>query len=149
MTKTEKSQLICELEDRLTSNDYFYHHKPKSAFLIDVMAAVCRMPLTGLANFCDLLSNSTQMTDVYHQYGRCDYIFDIYSDNPSVKDNERLRRCSVTPVVLSEVAQTMPLLKNMATVWSSKKKKKKKTRSSWRSSSIANCVPSQHKTMEN
>lgn len=123
MTKPEKSQLIRELEERLTSNDYCYHHKPKSAFLIDVMAAVRRMPLTGFKNFCDLLSHFTQMTSIYHQYGRCDYIFDIYSETPSVKDSERLRRCNVTPVVLSAVEMTTPLPKDMATFWPSNKNK--------------------------
>ncbi|KAG1651303.1 ER membrane protein complex subunit 1 [Nymphon striatum] len=38
MTKPEKSQLIRELEDKLVSDDYSYHHKPESAFIIDVMA---------------------------------------------------------------------------------------------------------------
>ena len=123
MTKPEKSQLIRELEDKLKSEDYSYHHKPESAFLIDVMAAVRKVPLTGLSNFSDLLSKLTQMTDVYHSYGRCDYIFDIYNDNPSVKDSERLRRCSVTPVALSTVEQTTPLPKDMITFWPSNKNK--------------------------
>ena len=35
-------------------------------------------------------------------------IFDIYNDDPSVKDTERLRRCSTTPVVLSSVELTTP-----------------------------------------
>ena len=69
MTKPEKSQLIRELEDKLKSDDYSYRHKPESAFLIDIMAAVRRVPLTGHSNFSDLLSKFTQMTDVYHNYG--------------------------------------------------------------------------------
>ena len=44
MTKPEKSQLIRELEAKLMSDDYSYHHKPESAFLIDVMAAVRTAP---------------------------------------------------------------------------------------------------------
>ncbi|KAG1663257.1 hypothetical protein GQR58_020489 [Nymphon striatum] len=50
MTKPEKSQLIRELEDKLVSDDYSYHHKPESAFIIDVMATVCRVPLIGRAS---------------------------------------------------------------------------------------------------
>ena len=82
MTKPEKSQLICELEDKLKSDDYSYRRKPESAFIIDVMAAVRRLPLGGLTNFSNLLSQLTKTTDVYHKYGRCDYIFDIYNENP-------------------------------------------------------------------
>ena len=63
------------------------------------------------------------MNDVYHSYGRCDYIFDIYNDNPSVKDSERLRRCSVNPVVLSTVEKTTPLPKDVTTFWPSNKNK--------------------------
>ncbi|KAG1651190.1 hypothetical protein GQR58_027383 [Nymphon striatum] len=123
ITKPEKSQLICELEDKLVSDDYSYHHKPESAFIIDVMATFRRVPLIGRTHFSDLLLQLTHITDVYHRYGRCDYIFDIYNDNPSVKDSERLRRCSVNPVVLSLVEQTTPLPKDMSTFWPSNKNK--------------------------
>ena len=123
MTKPEKSQLIRELQEKLCSDDYSYTHKPESAFVIDVMAAVRRLPLSGLADFSDLLSQLTQITDVYHRYGRCDYIFDIYSENPSVKDSERLRRSTVTPVTLSTVEQTTPLPKDISTFWPSSKNK--------------------------
>ncbi|KAG1677699.1 hypothetical protein GQR58_013762 [Nymphon striatum] len=122
-TKPEKSQLIRELEDKLVSDDYSYHHKPESAFIIDVMATVRRVPLIGRTHFSDLLLQLTHITDVYHRYGRCDYIFDIYNANPSVKDSERLRRCSVNPVVLSLVEQTTPLPKDMSTFWPSNKNK--------------------------
>ncbi|KAG1651919.1 hypothetical protein GQR58_026646 [Nymphon striatum] len=123
MTKPEKSQLIRELEDKLVSDDYSYHHKPESAFIIDVMATVRRVPLIGRTHFSDLLLQLTHITDVYHRYGRCDYIFDIYNDNPLVKDSERLRRCSVNLVLLSLVEQTTPLPKDMSTFWPSNKNK--------------------------
>ena len=89
MNKPEESQLIRELEDKLKPDDYSYHHQPESAFLVDVMAVVRRVPLTGLTHFSDLLSKFASMTLVYHSYGRCDYIFDIYSDHPPVKDQRR------------------------------------------------------------
>ena len=119
MTKPEKSQLIRELEDKLKSDDYSYRHKPESACIIDVMAAVRRLPLGGLTNFSNLLSQLTKTTDVYHKYGRCDYIFDIHNENPSVKDSERLLRSCVTPVILSAVEETTPLPKDMSTFWPS------------------------------
>ena len=109
MNKPEKSKLIRNLEDKLEPDEYSYHHQPESAFLVDVMAAVHRVPLSGLTHFSDLISKFASMTHVYHSYGRCDYIFDIYNDNPSVKDSERLRRCSASPVHMSTVAETTPL----------------------------------------
>ena len=48
MTKPEKSELICVLEEKLESEDYSYHHHLGSAFLIDIMATVHRIPLVGL-----------------------------------------------------------------------------------------------------
>jgi hypothetical protein len=123
MTKPEKSQLVRDLEETLKPEEYCYRHKDASAFLIDVMAAIRRVPVSGLSNFSDLLSKFAELNDVYHHYGRCDYIFDIYNDNPSVKDTERLRRCSATPVVLSSVELTTPLPKDMTTFWPSSKNK--------------------------
>ena len=77
MTKPEKSQLVCELEEALKPEDYSYKHKADSAFLIDVMAAIRRVPLAGLTQFSDLLLKFAETNAVYHHYGRCDYIFDI------------------------------------------------------------------------
>ena len=96
MTKPDKSQLIRELEDKLKLDDYSYNHKQESAFVIDVVAAVCRLPLSGHTDFSNLLSQFTKISDVYNRYGRCsrcDNIFDIYNANPSVKDSERLQQC--------------------------------------------------------
>ena len=105
MTKPENSQLICELEDKLKLNDYSYSHKQESVFVIVVMAAVLRLPLSGFTSFSNLLSKLVQVTDVHHRNGRCDYIFDNYNENPLVKDSERLQRSIVTPVILSTVRQ--------------------------------------------
>ena len=55
MTKPENSQLICELEDKLKLDDYSYNHKQEYAFVIDVIAAVLRLPLSGLTCFSNLL----------------------------------------------------------------------------------------------
>ena len=87
------------------------------------MAAVLRLPLSGLTSFSNLLSKLLQVTDVHHRYGRCDYIFDIYNENPLVKDSERLRRSSVTPVILSTVRETTLLPKDMSTFWTSSENK--------------------------
>jgi len=63
------------------------------------------------------------MTDIYHTYGRCDSIFDIYDDTLSVKDSEGLQRASVAPVELSSFELTTLLHKDMTTFWPSNKKK--------------------------
>ena len=100
-----------------------YKHKADSAFLIDVMAAIRRVPLAGLTQFSDLLLKFAETNAVNHHYGRCDYIFDIYNDDPSVKDTERLRRCSTTPAVLSSVELTTPIPKDITTFWPSNQNK--------------------------
>ena len=87
------------------------------------MAAVRRVPPSGLSNFSDLLSKFAEINEAYNHYGRCDYIFDIYNDNPSVKDTERLRRCNTTPVVLSSVKLSTPIPKDMTTFWLSSQNK--------------------------
>ena len=104
MMKPEKSQLIRELADKLKLDDYSYHRNRRSS---------CRLPLTGLTNFSNLLSKLAQATNVYYRKGRCSYIFDIYNENPSVKDSERLRKNSVTPVILGTVKEITPLPKDM------------------------------------
>ena len=106
MTKPEKNQLVRGLEEQFKSNEYSYHHKAASAFLIDVMAAIREVPVSGLSNFSYLLSKHTEIHDLYHHYGRIFSICNHY-DNRSVKDTERLRRCS-KPVVLSSVKLSTP-----------------------------------------
>lgn len=87
------------------------------------MATICRVPLSGLTSFSDLLSKFAEMNDVYDHYGRCDYIFDIYNDNPSVKVTVRLRRCSMTPVVISSVELWTPIPEDMTSFWPSSQNK--------------------------
>ena len=86
MTKTDKSQLLKELKTHLKHKDYTYAHQMESAFVIDKMANICKIRMTGLCSFQDFISVFESFTDTYHQF--CDYVFDMYSDNPSVKDSE-------------------------------------------------------------
>ena len=66
VTKPEKSQLVRELQEQLKPDEYSYHHKATSAFLINVMAAVRSLPVSGLSNFSDdLLSKFTEINDLY------------------------------------------------------------------------------------
>ena len=48
-----------------------------------------------------------------------DYVFDIYTNEPSAKDSERMRRTNSTPIELSSVKKSTSLSKDMATLWPS------------------------------
>ena len=116
MTRPEKSSLVRELETVLTQADWNYRHQHDSAFVVDVMALVRQLPLNGLKVFGDFLHLIDKNTSVYHSHGRCDYVFDIYTDAPSVKDQEHARRHTVRPVELSQIRPDSPL-PDMDTFW--------------------------------
>ena len=123
MTKPDKSQLIQELKGRLKPEDYSFQCKSESAFIIDVMAGIRKVNTAELHCFDNIISLFKDMNGKFHQLGRCDYIFDIYNDSPNVKDTERLRRCSSSPIVLSSIESSTPIPKDMSTFWSSSKNK--------------------------
>ena len=56
MTKTDKSQLLNELETHLKHDDYTYEHQMESAFVIDVMANIRKIRMIGLCSFQDFIS---------------------------------------------------------------------------------------------
>ena len=74
MTSPAKSQLLKELETHLKPEDYAYRHGRNSSFIIDIMANVRKVCVTGLSNFQDLVSVFVSLCEVYHQYGRCDCV---------------------------------------------------------------------------
>ena len=102
MTKPGKSLLIKELETHLKSEDYSYRHQSNASFVVDIMATIRKINVTR-PMFNDLLSDFMSYTDIYRQFGRCDYVFDMYSDDPSVKDSERKRRTETVPIEYSAV----------------------------------------------
>jgi len=99
MTHPEKSLLIRELELVLTDADMHYRHRDNSAFIIDVMALVRRLPLQGLKAFGDLLTLMQKSLVIYHKHGSCEYVFDIYTGEPSIKDQEHKRRSTAPSIV--------------------------------------------------
>ena len=119
MTKPDKSQLVKELEMWLKPEDYKYEHQQNSSFIIDVMSTVRKIRTAGLSKFQDLLLAFMAFSNVFHQFGRCDYVFDMYSDDPSVKDSERMRRAERVPIELSFIEPDTPLPKEMETFWPS------------------------------
>ena len=121
MTHPEKSLLIRELELVLTDADMHYTHCDNSAFIIDVMALVRRLPLQGLKAFGDLLTLMQKSLVIYHKHGRCDYVFDIYTGEPSIKDQEH-ERSTAPSIVLTEITPESPL-SQMANFWPSQQNK--------------------------
>ena len=122
MTKPEKSLFIKELETRLKSEVYSYNHQSNASFVVDIMATIRKTNVTG-STFNDLLSDFMSYTDIYRPFGRCDYVFDMYSDDPSVKDSERKRRTETVPIEYTAVEPSTPLPKDMKTFWPSNKNK--------------------------
>lgn len=123
MTKPNKSVLVKEMEMHLKPEDYNYNHQRNAAFVIDVMGNIRKVQTTKMSTFDDLISGFLSLTCNYHEFGRCDYVFDIYSNAPSVKDIERKRRCNKVPVEYSSIDTSTPLPKDMGTFWPSNSNK--------------------------
>ena len=71
MTKPVNSEIICVLGQKLEFGDY------SSPAWVSLPATVCRYTLLVCSAY-----QIHRMTDIYHTYGCCDYIFDIYDDTP-------------------------------------------------------------------
>ena len=119
MTKPAKSQLIKELETHLKPEDYNYRHRNNAAFIMDVMATIRKVNLANLSSFRDLLVSFCSSSDVYRRFGRCDFVFDMYSDDASVKDSERKRRSEKVPIEYNSICPTSQLPKHMDSFWPS------------------------------
>ena len=87
------------------------------------MANIRKVNLTNLSNFGDMMDNFTGFTGTLHGSGRCDYVFDMYSEEPSVKDSERKRCSDVSPIEYSTINPRTPLPKDMKMFWPSKNNK--------------------------
>ena len=66
------------------------------------MGIVRKLKLTSLSTFHDL-STFVSAVDIYHQFWRRSYVFDMNSDDPSVKVNERLRCTNTIPIERSSI----------------------------------------------
>ena len=56
MAKPDKSVSICVLEKKLECGDFCYHQQHGSAFLINVLDIVLRVPLVDFSDFSTLLT---------------------------------------------------------------------------------------------
>ena len=86
MTKPNKSQLVIELENNLSSQDYSYSNQLNSATIIDVMANIRRLPVKHVSTFSGFVNKFFSSVEKYMSIGRCSFVFDIYDDRPSAKD---------------------------------------------------------------
>lgn len=123
MTKPAKSKLLMELETHLKPEELTYSHRKDASFVVDIMATIRKVNVTKLSTFNDLLSNFMSFSAIYHQFGRTDYVFDMYSDDPSVKDSERKRRSDTVPIEYTSIEPSTPLPKDMNTFWPSNNNK--------------------------
>ena len=124
MTKPNKSQLVLELEACLTPEDYnLFNVQNMSAFVFDVMNYVRKLP-SSVATFKEFIKNFTNISSgIYENKGRCDYVFDIYDNDASVKDSEKQRRMTKPPVHLSIIKESTPFPKEAESFWSSNQNK--------------------------
>lgn len=116
MTKPNKSLLLKELESYLSPDDYRYSHCSNASFIVDVMANIRKVNLTNHSNFGDMMDNFISFMGIFHQLSRCDYVFDMYSEEPSIKDSER--KIEYNPINIR-----LHLPKDMKMFWPSKNNK--------------------------
>lgn len=103
----------------LTTDDLLKYDKVPSALLFDDDGMMTKQNAKCCAFDDLLLGFLTLITAKYHEYGRCDYIFDMYSNDPSVKDSERKRQRGKVPIQYSSIKGSTPVPKDMATFWPS------------------------------
>lgn len=128
MSNPQKSLLCTELEKSLAPDDYInpkQWEKFESAFMIDVMSNIRRIPTTKLKTFQDFLDTFVARIIVLcPDAQRIDFVFDSYCEG-SIKDSERSSRCSHKPIEINELTLQTQLPKEMDHFWSSSRNKQK------------------------
>ena len=84
------------------------------------MNLVRKIRTSNASSFNDFLSNIDEITDIYKSYGRCDFVYDQYSDDPGVKDTEAVRRSEATPVIISVIEKSTAFPRDLKRFWPSK-----------------------------
>lgn len=122
MKKPNKSDLCTELEKHLNKPDYVQQTKwtpLNTASIFDVMGGLHRMCLSKVKTFGELCSQFLDATYGICRYSdRTDFVFDTYIDG-SVKESERIRRYSCTPIDLNEVNAETQLPVHVNSFWPS------------------------------
>lgn len=129
MTKPNKSELCNELEKHLEKADYILQPsecKPANTVtIIDVMAGLRRMRVSQMNTFGELCDKFLEVSyGLSRNSKRVDFIFDTYIEG-SVKDSERTRRCSSSPIDLYGIGTGTQLPVTMDAFWASSANKSK------------------------
>ena len=123
MKKPSKHELVQELETNL-DKDAVYIPQAKwtdmpTGYVVDVMANVRKVPTSSISTFGQLCQTFSELVSAKCRNAqRIDFVFDSYVEG-SVKDNERQRRKSKTPIVLSDITNDTRLPKDMDSFWPS------------------------------
>ena len=88
------------------------------------MVIVRKVNLAKLSGFQHLLAGL--VLDVYCKFRRCDFIFDMYPNNASVKDIERKKRVENVSIEYTSIDPSFLFLKHMDSYWPSKMRKTQK-----------------------
>ena len=118
-TKPKKALLITEFGGSLTPVDYSFSWKSAIDTVIDVMANVRKVPVKDISAFKKFFESHYHSLSNFLNRRRCDFVFDIYRDEPSVKDCERKRRTGAFPINLTTIDDDTPLPKDMSSFWPS------------------------------
>ena len=128
ITKATKADLIKEMEKYLSDSDY---SKPEewpeldTAVIVDVMACLRKVRTKNVLNFQELVKVFVSMTlNCIANPTRVDYVFDSYFEQ-SIKESERERRASQTPIELTSVSGDRSLPADMNKFWPSASNKTK------------------------
>lgn len=126
MTKSTKSSIVLELEQKLEKDDSRTPQMTdqyKTSYILDVMAAIRKIGTKNHLNFgnlCDAVLRYVQTSAKNAK--RIDLIFDSYLKR-TIKDSERQRRKMKSPIELQDISRETPLPIEMDRFWPSGKNK--------------------------
>ena len=84
--KQKKSLLLTEFEGSLTSVDYTCSWNSAIDTVIVVMENLRRVPVRKISTFLHFFEGHYDFVSSFLNLGRCDFVYNIYSDEPSVQD---------------------------------------------------------------
>ena len=86
LANQKKSLLLTEFEGSWTSVNYTCSWNSAIDIVIDVMANLRRVPVRNISTFLHFFEGHYDFVSSFLNLGRCDFVYNIYSDEPSVQD---------------------------------------------------------------
>ena len=126
MRKTNKSQLMKELESLSTSKETLHTEiKDKSATVVDFMALVQSLNKSGLQTFEQLVTRlQFSVLSSFKESNVTVLVPDRYDVEDSIKSDERARRQNITEVPVIDISNgSLRLPKNLSSYLSSSRNK--------------------------